>query len=187
MRITLVRHGRPDYSGAGRCTPREMKAWIEGYNRAPVVCSEAPQSLIEQAKRTEAFACSTISRCLQSRTRVAGECADQADEVFAEAHLPYPDWNWPRLPVRAWRTLFRCAWFLGFAQHTESVQVSRRRASQAADRLVELARTHGSVMLIGHGIMNMLIASELRKRGWRGPLNLILKDYWQPCVYHKAR
>ncbi|WP_282340138.1 MULTISPECIES: fructose-2,6-bisphosphatase [Pseudomonas] len=187
MQITLVRHGRPNYSGAERCTPREMKTWIEGYNRAPVVCSEVPQSLIDQAKRTEVFACSSISRCVESRTRIAGGCTDEVDEVFAEAHLPYPDWNAPKLPVKVWRILFRGAWFLGFARHTESIRVSRKRARMAADRLIELARIHGSVMLVGHGIMNVLISAELRKRGWSGPLNLILKDYWQPCVYRKAR
>ena len=83
--------------------------------------------------------------------------------------------------------MFRSAWFLGFAAHTESIGSSSVRAGQAADRLIELAERHGSVLLLGHGIMNVLIAWQLRKRGWRGPLHLLLKDYWKPSIYRKER
>ncbi len=54
MQIILVRHGRPDHSHAGWCTPREMKDWIARYNAAEVVVGEAPASLrrlVESADR----------------------------------------------------------------------------------------------------------------------------------------
>lgn len=104
----------------------------------------------------------------------------------AEAHLPYPDWGLPFLPSRFWRLVFRGAWFLGFSSHTEPVGESTERARAAADRLIALAEEHGSVLLMGHKIMNALIARELRRRGWKGPMFPLLSGYWQPSRYTRA-
>ncbi len=88
--------------------------------------------------------------------------------------------------MRAWRLLFRSAWFCGLSRHTESIAVSNRRARAAAERLVELAEAHGCVLLIGHGIMNILIGRQLRRLGWSGPLHLVMRRYWAPSIYRKA-
>ncbi|MET1079760.1 MAG: fructose-2,6-bisphosphatase [Pseudomonas sp.] len=185
-RIILVRHGRPDHDGPGWCAPAEMGDWIECYNRAEVAAQECPASLPPLARAAGAVVCSSLSRCVQSKTRLIGDGPHQADPVYAEAHLPYPDWPLPKLPARLWRIGFRAAWFCGFARHTESIRVSNQRAKVAAERLIALAEENGSVLLMGHGIMNILIAWQLRSRGWSGPLHLLLKDFWQPSVYRKA-
>jgi len=185
MQIVLVRHGKPDYHGPARCSPRQMKDWIEGYNAAEVLPQALPEALRQTARETAWIVCSSLSRCQQSRRLLLDEDPCEVDEVFAEAHLPYFDSAWPRLPARAWRLLLRSAWFLGFSAHTESIAASNRRAAQAAERLEALAREHGSVLLMGHGIMNVLISHQLRKRGWRGPWNLLLKPFWHPCAYRK--
>ncbi|MFC3609260.1 fructose-2,6-bisphosphatase [Stutzerimonas tarimensis] len=183
--IILVRHGRPQHSNPGWCTPAEMKGWIENYNRAEVARSELPPDLIEQARHCGTVVSSSVSRCVQSRQYLVSERPCESDELFAEAHLPYLDWAWPRAPSLLWRFLFRLAWFAGFARHTEAVAASDRRARVAADRLIELAERHGSVMLIGHGVMNILIARHLRGRGWKGPTLLYLHDYWQVSSYRE--
>ena len=162
-----------------------MKDWIANYNQADVVAHELPDALIPLAENAGVVVCSSLSRCVQSREHLACDCRQEPDALFAEAHLPYPEWPFPRMPSRLWRLLFRGAWFLGFARHTEPISESIRRASAAAERLIELAEAHGSVLLMGHGIMNILISRQLRKRGWAGPPNLVLKRYWEPCSYHK--
>ncbi|MCQ4314326.1 histidine phosphatase family protein [Pseudomonas stutzeri] len=186
MQITLVRHGRPDHTAASWCTPAQMKDWIANYNQADVVAQELPDALVPLAEKAGVVVCSSLSRCVQSRGQLACDCHQEPDSLFAEAHLPYPDWSFPPMPSRFWRLLFRGAWFLGFARHTEPISESNRRASAAAERLIEFAERYGSVLLMGHGIMNILIARQLRKRGWAGPLNLILKRYWEPCSYYKG-
>ncbi|MCQ4286551.1 histidine phosphatase family protein [Pseudomonas stutzeri] len=185
MQITLVRHGRPDHTAASWCTPAQMKGWIANYNQADVIAHELPDGLGLLAEKTGVVVCSSLSRCVQSRGHLACDCRQEPDPLFAEAHLPYPDWSFPPMPSRLWRLLFRGAWFFGFARHTEPISESNRRASAAAERLIELAEAHGSVLLMGHGIMNILIARQLRKRGWAGPPNLVLKRYWEPCSYYK--
>ena len=57
------------------------------------------------------------------------------------------------------------------------------RAHYAAGRLVTLAKKNGSVFLVGHGIMTMLIAKQLLSMGWVGPKRPVNK-YWQFSVYY---
>lgn len=187
MHIILVRHGKPDLSSKALCTPREMKDWVARYQKAPVPGERIPAQTRRLAREAGAVVSSPISRCVRSLEYLMGHADSPTDEVYAEAHLPYLELDAPRLPVKAWRLLFRSAWFLGFAAHTESIGSSSVRASQAAEKLIELAERHGSVLLMGHGIMNVLIAWQLRKRGWRGPLHLLLKDYWKPSIYRKEQ
>lgn len=186
MQIILVRHGRPDHSGASWSTPAGMKTWVERYNAANVVGHERPEALRRLAGTAEAVVCSSLMRCVESRQHLLCECSIEPDPLFAEAHLPYTNWRFPLMPSRFWRLTFRAAWFLGFASNTEPVSESRRRASAAADKLIELAHSHETVLLMGHKIMNALIAAELRRRGWKGPALPLLSGYWHPSRYHKA-
>lgn len=186
MQIILVRHGRPDHGAARWSTPVGMKTWVERYNSADVVASERPQNLVELAGSVGIVVCSSVQRCIESRAYLGCDCCELPDPLFAEAHLPYPEWGLPLLPSRFWRLVFRSAWFLGFASHTEHIRESRRRASAAAERLIELAEANESVLLMGHKIMNALIARQLRQRGWCGPALPLLSGYWQPSRYSKS-
>lgn len=185
MQIILVRHGRPDHAAAPWSTPVGMKTWVERYNAANVIAGERPDALRRLADSSGAVVCSSLMRCVESRAHLSCECRHEPDPLFAEAHLPYPDWAYPLMPSRFWRITFRTAWFFGFASHTEPVSESKQWASAAADKLIELAETHGSVLLIGHKIMNALIATQLRRRGWSGPAMPLLSGYWHPSRYHK--
>lgn len=183
LQITLVRHGRPNHHNRRWCSPAQMRDWIDGYNRALVACDGLPDSLTPLAREAAQVLSSPVSRCVQSRRHLVGERHCLSAELFSEAHLPYSDWRVPVLPAIVWRILFRAAWFCGYARHTESIRDSDRRARQAADQLIALAEAEGSVLLVGHGIMNILIARHLRQRGWQGPRLLVLKPYWHASSY----
>lgn len=186
MQITLVRHGKPDHDYDTWCTPRDMKGYVEQYNKADVLPCEAGKQLADASQNAKVIITSSLSRCIQSAECLPGTETCGSDEVFAEAHLPYTDWGWPKMPPKVWRILFRAAWFLGFSANTESISTSNARAKEAARKLIALAETHETVLLMGHGIMNILIALHLRKHGWRGPQMLILRDYWHASIYSKA-
>jgi broad specificity phosphatase PhoE len=68
-----------------------------------------------------------------------------------------------------WLAAFRLIWLAGLSTSPESLSQAKTRARRAAQRLLELAQIEGRVLVIGHGIMNQLIANELRRRGWHGP------------------
>jgi broad specificity phosphatase PhoE len=186
MEIILVRHGRPDHDAEPWSTPAGMKNWVERYNAASVVASERPETLRRLAESAGVVVCSSLLRCIESRSHLGCDCDYEPDPVFAEAHLPYAGWSYPSLPSRIWRMSFRTAWFFGFASHTEPVSESRKRAGAAAEKLIALAEQHDTVLLMGHKVMNALIASQLRKRGWQGPAVPLLAGYWQPNRYRKS-
>ncbi|WMP19050.1 hypothetical protein [Thiothrix lacustris] len=48
-----------------------------------------------------------------------------------------------------------------------------------------LAEEYGSVLLVGHGIMNRLLAKELHKQGWQVELSPSSK-HWAFGVYEYA-
>jgi len=96
--------------------------------------------------------------------------------------MPYAAWGTPALPYRVWCAVFRIAWLFGFSARAESRADAVVRAREAAQRLVELARERGPVLLVGHGIMNRLIAEALLARGAVGPRRLG-SGYWTSGVY----
>ena len=120
---------------------------------------------------------------MQSAEQLSRNRAFAAEEVFCEVVLPLPNRHFPRLPFGLWCVVFRLAWFCGFLDNAEPFAQATERARNAAERLIELARENGSVFLVGHGIMNLLIARKLAALGWVGPMRPAAK-HWQFSVYH---
>jgi broad specificity phosphatase PhoE len=185
MEIILARHGKPNVQHQAWITPRQMKDWIQLYDQADLLAEEMPPATLKKAAESGVIVSSTLRRCVQSAQQLTRNRAIPAEEVFCEAELPHPDWHFPRLPLWVWGALFRLAWFGGFFANSEPFAQTAVRARSAAERLVELARENGSVFLVGHGIMNMLIARKLLALGWAGPMRPAGK-HWQFSVYHAS-
>ena len=81
---------------------------------------------------------------------------------------------------RHWNALGRIAWMLGWSRGRESWPAARHRSKLAAARLAELAHDHGSVLLVGHGLLNILIQCALRATGWTG--GGWRSDYWSYVI-----
>ena len=64
----------------------------------------------------------------------------------------------------------------------ESLSNAKGRAKKATELLVKYAQEHTSVVLIGHGFFNMLIAEELQKTGWKGKRKTSSK-HWNCTTY----
>lgn len=79
--------------------------------------------------------------------------------------------------------MLSAAWFLGYSNNNgEPISSARKRAEAAFLILRRMAEVHGSVMLIGHGIINRLVANRLKMDGWRGPRNP-RNRYWEFGIY----
>lgn len=180
MKIILMRHGEPVLAQTGRITPSEMESWIELYNLSEVKADSAPIASLQWGDSTTCIVTSTAPRALSS-VQALGYTASVVDAVFCEAQLPFALWRFPRLSPFAWAAFFRLFWFFGYSQGSESIQVAKTRAKTAARKLISLSE-NGSVLLVGHGIMNRLIAKELIALGWAGPAKQQSK-YWGTSVY----
>lgn len=78
--------------------------------------------------------------------------------------------------------IVRCLWFRGYSSGYESLSDARIRANKASEILVEYAREHKYVVLVGHGFFNMLVAKELQKTGLKGKRRKNSK-HWNAPTY----
>ncbi len=167
LEITLMRHGKPDLPPWPWVAPARMGEWIAGYNAAGVVAAGMPAGAAAATAAPLRVVCSTLPRALQT-VGALGRQAAVVDALFREAELPDASLGLPRLPPGAWAVVLRLLWLGGYSRNCESVAAARLRAQQAARQLIDMAGG-GPVLLVGHGIMNRLIAAQLRAHGWRGP------------------
>jgi len=181
MTIILMRHGKPDHPVTGRVSARALADWCEGYDQADV-CDLPPPRSLAIARMATVIATSPLPRARSSLLRL-GLQAQEVDALFSEVAIPTLPFDRLHLPLTVWLALLRLLWLCGYAGHVESVQHARARARQAADKLVALSQ-HGTVLLVGHGIMNKLIARELRKRGWQAEKHASSR-HWSSAIYHR--
>jgi hypothetical protein len=182
MEIILMRHGKPDLSLWSWVSPSEMQDWIHAYNHAGLCRIDPPAAGVALAAGAGVIASSTLRRSVDSAKRLRPGETLLSDHLFCEITLPHSGWRFPRLPFYVWAALFRIGWFCGFANRAESLRVAAARADLAAQRLVTLAQKHGSVLLVGHGIMNQMIATHLRAMGWTGQPRTST-GYWISSTY----
>lgn len=183
MKIILMRHGKPVLAQTGWIPSAEMQRWIEQYNISEVEHDGIPSVSLDLANSATIIVASTASRALSS-ARALGHTVSVADAVFCEAELPFALWRFPRLPPFAWAAFFRLLWLFGYSRGSDTIQVTKIRAKAAVQKLLAFAED-GPVLLIGHGIMNRLIAKELIALGWTAPSKQESK-YWGASVYLSA-
>lgn len=148
--------------------PANLGGWIERYEKSGLLPAEPPHEIKAQAA-SSMVVCSTALRSVESARRIANGREVHAHPVYREAGLPYSGWGFPKLPTPIWAVVFRIAWFRGFSAHAESYDEAKARADMAARQLIELATAHGRILMMGHGIANILIARKLLAFGCRGP------------------
>jgi len=153
-----------DLSGIVGSPPNESVTAIQGHR--VVVCSHLVRS-VESAK---ALGCSEVH---------------VKDPLFCETAIPHFDIGSVPLPISVWIVVLRLLWLFGFSGNGESLIDARRRARQAAERLVELAEEYKNVLLVGHGLINHFIAKELQKIGWLGP-SKPGNGFWGYGIYERA-
>jgi broad specificity phosphatase PhoE len=182
MKIVIMRHGKPEMPVKGRLKASELGNWVQAYNAAGISRTEHPPAkAVEIAACCKAVVCSDLPRSLQSAEALKIRI-DNSDALFREMDLPFPDWNWPRLPILMWAALLRMLWFSGYSSNCESFILSKQRAADATQKLVEMAFKSGSLLLVGHGFINHFIARQLLDNGRHGPSSPG-KGHWQFGVY----
>lgn len=179
MQIILARHGQPDLQLDSWLRPMSLELWLRRYDEAGVRPDAIPPPTLALAREAGVVLCSSLRRCQESAQRMAPDQPLHSEALFREAEPPWPECLNTHLPPLAWAALFRLARYPGPARPRPDTAA---RAREACQRLVELAGEHGSVLLVGHGLMSELIAHELRARGWHGPRQPT-RGYWRCSVY----
>jgi broad specificity phosphatase PhoE len=166
-----------------KCSATELKTIFDVYIDSGLNTQKSPpHEALRVAKTCNAVVCSDLPRSIESATALGVLNIDLVDSIFREADMPYANWRYPKLTVFTWGIIFRVLWYLGYSHRAEPITSVKQRADTAAVKLKKIADEHGSVMLIGHGIINRFLARRLRKKGWSGPNNPGY-NYWEYGVY----
>src|SRR5687767_1900960 len=169
-RIVLARHGRPEWSDTAFITGPELGEWVRGRNAAPIDPEHTPPPELRRiAREAKGFAASPLRRSLESLHLLVPDAIPFVDPVFREIDVPGSVPLPLPLPAQMYSKLSRIAWYAGWSPQVESFAEARDRARKAAETLVEIAPASGTLLLVGHGIINGMIGLALRKWAGKGP------------------
>lgn len=183
MEIILLRLGKPTLELKGNLNSNEFKKLVIAYAQSGIKDS-APKQLKERFD-SHYIVCSDLERSIQSAKSIGVKEIHLIDPLFKESDIPYFEQRYIKLPVAVWIVLYRLMWFFGFSKNGESFVAARNRAYAATSKLMTLAEEHDKVLLVGHGLMNRIIAKRLCVNNWTGPTSPG-KKYWEFGVYYNS-
>lgn len=181
MEITLIRHGKPEFELKGKARSREISEVIRVYDLSGIT-GVPPKEASEIALSCNVAVCSDFTRSIESARALGFNDIHLCDTVFREIAIPHFQSGSLSMPVNAWGALLRCMSLFGFSKNGESLSMAKKRAQIATTELIDIAHTHKSVLLVGHGFINYFVAKELLSRNWSGP-SKPGGDYWEYGVY----
>jgi broad specificity phosphatase PhoE len=185
MGISLIRHGKSKNIDTNRMTCKEFKDWIKKYNDSGVFEENSyPSETFEKIASANLVITSDLKRSIESATLLNPNINVISEPLFRETELPnlLTKLGGLKLNPNIWAVILRCLWFSGYSWECESLSSAKDRAKVASDLLVEYAQEHTTVVLVGHGFFNMLIAKELQKMGWRCERKINSK-HWNCTTY----
>ena len=168
MRITILRHGKPDFEWERKVRGSDFRRLESNYDSAGIV-GTPPENATDLIDSHDVVICSDLPRSIESARAMGAKTIHVSSPLFREMNLPYFDRINLKLPLKLWVVFLRSAWFLGFSKNTESIRKAKSRAKQASNQLIELAAEHNSVLFVGHGFLNHYVAKELIAKNWVGP------------------
>ena len=180
-KIILMRHGEPTSRYSAWIAGREFGEWVRSFDQGGI--KEAmliPDEVRQLASTIGLVISSDLLRATQSAARLARKTLIDAD--LREAGLVESFRTSLRAPVSLWLAAARLAWRLDVTSSQEPLAAARARAQRVTDNVISLAREHRSVLVVGHGVFNSLIARRLRALGWSGPL-VPPSRYWSVATY----
>ena len=182
MEIILLRHGKPIGDLKGNFNACELKQLVVSYAQSSI--QDHPDEELKGNYDSHYVVCSDLKRSIQSAKKLGLENIHYSDALFAETNIPHFDKGFIKLPIIIWLISLRLMWLFGFKNNGESFIQAKKRAERATDKLIVLAQENEKVILVGHGLMNRLIAKQLRLKNWQGPPSPG-KKYWEFGEYRK--
>ncbi|MEI4800909.1 histidine phosphatase family protein [Bacillus sp. NPDC077411] len=185
MDILLIRHGKSKFTENNRITCKEFKNWVEKYDYNGVFEEPSyPSETLKKISSANIVITSDLKRSVESAKLLNPKLKAISVSLFRETELPALSRKLLDLKLKPsnWAVILRCLWFCGYSNECESLNNAKRRAKKASQLLIDYARKHKSVALVGHGFFNMLIAKELQRMGWKGKRKTSTK-HWGCTIY----
>ena len=178
----MLRHGKPQfwesYEPYTLLAGDRIEAALMDYNNSGIIPgSRPPRVSMEAAAGADIAFCSGLRRAVETAALLDIRCNLIEDPVFTEPEVPHGFWKKTKLPLATWIAISQFAWTLGYSLNSEPIAGARARAERAANLLVNAARENGTVLLVGHSLMNSMIFRVLRRNKWR-PLRPFNGKFW---------
>jgi broad specificity phosphatase PhoE len=179
MRVILMRHGKPSLPPEKSITSVEFKNWIESYNSAELCENIKPCSKsIEIAQSCNVVLCSNLKRSLNSASILGAKKIFSTEHRLREMEMPWGKITYLKIKPKYWAVIFRILWFFGYSKNSESFKEAKLRAVHAASLLGSFAKESGSVLFVGHGMLNRYISKCLVASGWQVKKK-VGSNYWE--------
>ena len=183
MEIVIIRHGKSAIDTLGKVSASEFGSCAKDYDMAGIdEKNQPPIEVIEKAKACNFSVCSSLARSLHSAKLLEIDNPDFVSPLFRECEMPYNNWKFPKLPKSLWPIVYRILQISGYSPNAESYKEIKLRSRECAIQLIEFAKTHGSVLYIGHGVLSWVLHKQLQSLGWAGPAKSI-RAHWDCGVY----
>lgn len=185
MEISLIRHGKSQLIDNEKIAFEEFKKWVEKYdlygvNEEPIY----PVMTLEKVSTAKLVITSNLKRSVVSAMLLGSKAKPISEPLYRETELPAPPkilFN-VKLKPNTWIIILRLLWLSGYSNKCESLRKARVRAKEASQQLMDYANEHKMIVLVGHGFFNMLIAKELKKKGWNSKRKVGAK-HWNCTTY----
>ena len=165
---------------------RELGDWVARFNEVGIARTLMPPQAIQGLVTSAGCVLASDLRRSRESARLLAPSRDiWIDPDLREADLPSSMVVAFPLPVGMWIVIARVAWWLNWFSSRESIVATRARAERVTTRLCAMADQHGTVAVIGHGMFNRFIATELSERGWRGP-KFLPSGHWTAARFTRS-
>ena len=175
-KITLLRHFLvKDDCEKKLFSSQEIDAWVELYDTYDLDYHDVSFSPHDTVYT------SALSRAKRTAEHLGLKYEENAllNEVSAKAFV---DTSW-RFPKLLWLLVGRIFWANGWVKKSESKKETFQRARDVVDIMTDSKDT--SIMIISHGFFMLVLARELKKRGFEGEIDKHPKNA-KPYSFLKA-
>jgi broad specificity phosphatase PhoE len=169
--ITLIRHGPPAVSLRQRMPGHQFRQFVESYDAAQIAEQAFPPRVAVRAMaQADCVFVSYRPRAIHTAELLGPRVPPLIDPQFREIEFPADFPCHFRFSALIWSAIALALWRLGYSKRCETFARAKQRAQIAVDLLETKSHGADSIVLVAHGGINRLIAKELRRRGWQGPI-----------------
>lgn len=187
MELSLIRHGKSVVQHNRKLTYAEFIQWLANYDSSGIILDkDIPRNTINKAENAPFLITSKLKRSIESAKYLNPEAVLVRSSLFNEVHFPIQDGiieNLQFSPI-AWLAYLSLHLVKDNKYLNRHIEDEKLRAKKASQVLFRLANRYSNLVVVGHGIFNLLLGEEFIQEGWRvtqSPTG----SYWSCTTYQK--
>ena len=162
MQILLIRHAKVKINSTKKLNFYQMQEWLKRYELCDISYKKPSREVIEIIKSSKFIACSSSLRA-KSSLELIDIKINFIDDIFKELKITLLPLPFIKLKPSMWLFISRVYTLVPFSMANRVFKKEKKRVKKAAEILNSLSKEHKSITLLGHGVFNYLLVTELKK------------------------